>query len=326
MLNYFMARFTHYPNIFPFIGGVLDEGDPSTHTQKKNQHGEGWKGRKKSFTESDCLMLVLNEFGKYVLNIFPPCKIFDYIVSPSTVNTLKLLLLGDEMQMMVHCWSGISVCCILFNSLSTHLYFCKSFHTGKHKAADPFPWEEQGASQPSAAGGMRIGCTEEQMLGIWEITTLQGLKCSWNECSHNSPVCLTVSTSSKTKKLLAHLSSQGKFLWQQCCPWVSHQMCIKDQQNLLIMKIWPAFALLPEWLIGIKHCWMRQLSSHLSSWKKQNNKKLKYLENAVGNLKVLELRREIAVCDTRLRCCGTAGMMHQDALKENVCKTLLFAP
>lgn len=71
------------------------------HTHKKVEKDE--REEKKSFTESDCLMLVLNEFGKYVLNIFPPCKTFDYIVSPSTVNTLKLLLLGDEMQMMVHC-------------------------------------------------------------------------------------------------------------------------------------------------------------------------------------------------------------------------------
>lgn len=40
MLNYFMARFTHYPNIFPFIGGVLDEGDPSTHKKKKKTNME----------------------------------------------------------------------------------------------------------------------------------------------------------------------------------------------------------------------------------------------------------------------------------------------
>lgn len=41
MLNYFMARFTHYSNIFPFLGGVLEEGDPSTHTE------EGGEGRMK---------------------------------------------------------------------------------------------------------------------------------------------------------------------------------------------------------------------------------------------------------------------------------------
>lgn len=199
---------------------------------------------------------------------FPPCKTFDYIVSPSTVNTLKLLLCGDEMQMMVHYLSGISVCCILFIHLAHTFIFVSC--------------------------GRDFGVLRRNA-GIWEIATLQGLKCSWNECSQNSLVWLSVSTSSKTKELLADFSSQGKFLWQQCYPWVSYQMCIKDQQNPVIMKIWPACASLPKGLIGIKHCWMRQLSSRLPSWKKKNNKKLKYLENAGGNLKFLELRRGIAV-------------------------------
>lgn len=137
---------------------------------------------------------------------------------------------------------------------------------------------------------MGTGCAGDQMMGSGKLHPFKG----WNACGI-SLVWLSMGTSSKTKKLLADFSSQGKFLWQQCCPWVSYQMCIKDQQNLGIMKIWPAFALLPRWLIGIKHCWMRQLSSHLTSWKKKNSKIVKYLENAVGNLKFLELRVEIAV-------------------------------
>lgn len=69
------------------------------HTQKKVGKDE----EKKKVLLNQILMLLLNEFGKYVLNIFLPCKTFDYIVSPSTVNILKLLLLGEEMQMMVDC-------------------------------------------------------------------------------------------------------------------------------------------------------------------------------------------------------------------------------
>lgn len=169
---------------------------------------------------------------------------------------------------MVHCLSGVSVCCILFIHLAhTFIFVIHSTHGSTGQLI-----HSQWASHPFSSWRDGNWVYWEEMMGIWEITTLQGLKCLWNECSQNSLVWLTLSTSSKTKKLLANLSSQGKFLWQQCRPWVSYQMCIKDQQNLVIMKIWPAFALLPKWLIGIKHCWMRQLSSHLTSWKKKNNK------------------------------------------------------
>lgn len=72
MLNYFMAGFTHYSHIFHFLGGVLEEGDPSPHTK---EGGEGRRVKNKSYTESDGLMLVLNEFGKYVLYIFPHVKL-----------------------------------------------------------------------------------------------------------------------------------------------------------------------------------------------------------------------------------------------------------
>lgn len=87
---------------------------------------------------------------------FPSCKTFDYIISPSTVNILKLLLLGDEVQMMVHYLSGISVCCILFIHLAHTFFF--------------FFW------------------TEELVIKYWLLRFYFGSKCKWNpnKCSSHS--------------------------------------------------------------------------------------------------------------------------------------------
>lgn len=115
-----MARVTHYSDIFPIIGDpfrrvlsvVIIPPKQTKQTEKK-----------KSFTSSVWLVLVLKEFGKYLLYIFfPPCKTLYYIVFPSTAYVLKLVLLGDEVHMIVHYLSDISLCHIIFIHLIYTLF------------------------------------------------------------------------------------------------------------------------------------------------------------------------------------------------------------
>lgn len=110
---------------------------PIPHTQKKKKRWRRTKGKKKFYWIS-----LFDASSKWIWKICfeyfpPPCKTFDYIVSPSTVNVLKLLLLGDEMQMMVHCSSDISVCCILFIHLAQIFIFVSHSTQGSVKQLFP---------------------------------------------------------------------------------------------------------------------------------------------------------------------------------------------